>query len=506
MPRRIDKKHRKSADKANEPNQSVGVLFSDVFEVGAEVIERYGALNISLVADLPVFIDPFLLFNSENPTYQSLHKEIIRYLLFLREQAVSGNVTPGLLKSWFHFKEVDQTWLGFSVNGNRGTGLGGDFANSLKNNFGRLLDPDQALITKAYHLEKLCLIAGGVGRDRISDFTTNLIKGYLCEYTEQFATEHLKSDQLDTFSIAKAEFNYTTRAWKARQYRLPVFNNDFVLLVPVDILSRDETWINRGDLTKQFDRLPDSLPDDALRAQVNNYFIGLLPKKPTAPERAEAITRTLLRYPELVDHYIRLKEETGEEAKSLADIGVGEVKELFTINTEQLVQNLVTIGYYDIPANSYENVLARAKFLKHVIEDQDLYRLFWRDGKLLVSREADIQLLFKLTWYRSAFDYNAETNNGRGPVDGKASIGSGDKSLIEFKLASNSQLERNLEKQVAVYEAANRTDKSVKVIVSFTVRVFGRTTRILKRLKLTDAEDIVLIDARRDNKPSASNA
>lgn len=57
----------------------------------------------------------------------------------------------------------------------------------------------------------------------------------------------------------------------------------------------------------------------------------------------------------------------------------------------------------------------------------------------------------------SEFDVNREPNYGRGPVDFKASYGAGDKSLIEFKLGSNTQLKRNLEKQVEIYKKANQT-------------------------------------------------
>jgi hypothetical protein len=40
---------------------------SDYFEVSEEALDQYGAFNISLVSDLPPFIDPFLLFNSDKP-------------------------------------------------------------------------------------------------------------------------------------------------------------------------------------------------------------------------------------------------------------------------------------------------------------------------------------------------------------------------------------------------------------------------------------------------------
>ena len=60
------------------------VLFSDFFRVDSDAVEQYGAFDISLLADLPLFVDPFLLFNSKKPEYRQLHDKIIRYLRFLR--------------------------------------------------------------------------------------------------------------------------------------------------------------------------------------------------------------------------------------------------------------------------------------------------------------------------------------------------------------------------------------------------------------------------------------
>ena len=47
-------------------------------------------LYISLVSDLPLFIDPFLLFNSDKPEYRRLPDSIIDYLRFLRDKSVGG--------------------------------------------------------------------------------------------------------------------------------------------------------------------------------------------------------------------------------------------------------------------------------------------------------------------------------------------------------------------------------------------------------------------------------
>lgn len=85
-----------------------GIYFNDVFDVAPEKLEAYGAFNVSLINDLPMFVDPFLLFNSKDDEYQALHESIIRYVRFLRDKSVAGLVTPGLLKAWFMFGEIEQ--------------------------------------------------------------------------------------------------------------------------------------------------------------------------------------------------------------------------------------------------------------------------------------------------------------------------------------------------------------------------------------------------------------
>jgi hypothetical protein len=79
----------------------VDIYFSDFFKVTHGVVERFGAFDISLVNDLPLFIDPFLLLNSRNPKYRHLHAQIIRYLSFLRDQSTEDNVNGGLLQARF---------------------------------------------------------------------------------------------------------------------------------------------------------------------------------------------------------------------------------------------------------------------------------------------------------------------------------------------------------------------------------------------------------------------
>lgn len=68
------------------------VFFSEWFDADAKKLEDYGALDISVVSDLPMFIDLFLLFNSDKPEYQALHESIIEYLWTQRRATPSSSL------------------------------------------------------------------------------------------------------------------------------------------------------------------------------------------------------------------------------------------------------------------------------------------------------------------------------------------------------------------------------------------------------------------------------
>lgn len=222
------------------------IYFSDFFNISPNVLEEYGAFNISLINDLPLFIDPFLIFCGEKEEYQELHQGIMDYLIFLRDQAQDNPILdPGMMKLYYIFPEVKQTYLGFCNDGNEGRGLGKDFAIALHAGLKDIFsDFGNEKITKSAHIEKLCLIKPKVGRDNISDFVTNLIKEYLLNYTQTFAKEYINPNLCREFNVSRVVFDYDKKIWLSKKYFLPVYNDDYVLLTPMDLLVRDDTWIN----------------------------------------------------------------------------------------------------------------------------------------------------------------------------------------------------------------------------------------------------------------------
>lgn len=485
----------------------MNIYFSDYFSVSKKKLKKYGAFDISLINDLPLFIDPFLLFNSNKKQYKKLHKEIIKYVTFLRKMSSNGEISKGLIDHWFLFPEVKQNWFGYSKIGNGGSGLGPKFATALNKNLETIFsDFGDEQITRGSHLEKLCLVQEGVGKDNISDFSTNLIKGFLCKYTEKFAIKNIHNSRLKNVFVDHSEFNYKIRRWNSKKYCLPYIDGDYVLLTPKELLTKDEAWINKYDIIGDFDEIVESLPNSVLRAQINDYLLRRIPQDANQAETNEAIINSLNNFPILIDYYIKHKEDNGEKAVAVSDLKVKETETLLINGVRDLVSKLQQDQrFYKCKGDTFEEAWERVMFLKAMIENNDGYKIFYVKGKP-IKRESDLQLMFRLTWFASQDDVNSEVNNGRGPVDYKISRGSKDSTLVEFKLASNSKLKQNLENQVEIYKKANRTNKSIKVILYFSDAELDRVAKIMKLLGLKESKELVLIDADATNKPSASKA
>lgn len=497
------------------------MFFSEKFGIDSDLIRGYGAVDISLVCDVPLFIDPMLIFNSENEDYKKLHDGIIRYFHFLYMKASQG-LTPKEINAWFNFSEVPNNWLGYSLVGNKGNALGKKYADFLYKNIAFAIETHG--ISQSQHIEKVMLLYDGSGKDKISDLTVNLIKGFLCEYTEAFALKYIRPDLIGRFPVDKAYFNYETESFVSKEFMLPYIcdengKKEYVLLTPYDILREDEPAINKNDFLDSYDRIRSVIENDSLRAYVNNY-IGLAVKKYEERQKEkrrdsneksikkvekQAFRELTQEFPELYDYYIKLRETEVDDIRTQCSSEYkAQIEKLFVAS-----QNLIALfnrQRYTIieQSTAREEAKQRLKFFKHLIEDCDGYKNLYSNG-VQIAKENDLQRLFRFVWYGTNYKVDAEANNGRGQTDFIVSMGQKNQSIIEFKLASNPTLS-HVFTQVQIYEAANCAEGSLIAIFYFSEGEYRRSQQIVKAAgyeKMID-ESIFLIDCRNDNKPSAS--
>lgn len=354
-------------------------------------------------------------------------------------------------------------------------------------------------ISSKSHIEKLTLVGKGIGRDFISDFTTNLILEYLLGYTEAFAKAHLQPAQTKTFSV-RCRFDSKFNAWMPRDFVLPYFyleDGDFIILTPVDILTKDEAFICNSDLHASFSKITNSLENNALRDSINNYFRTLLPISPKKADIDYAITATISKFPEILDYYIRIKESEKDEAQAVSEEKRAEIIKEFIPSARAFCNQILAAGtdFFTIKPDSYSEALKRAIYLKDVIENNDGYRIFYHKGE--TASEETIQRIFRLTWFLSPYDVNSEVNNGRGPADYKVSYGGSDSTIVEFKLARTSSLEKNLNNQTEIYKKASKSISDIKVILCYTISEISKVKKLVKKITGSDhiPENIIIIDA-----------
>lgn len=499
------------------------MFFSDYFEVEHKLVEQYGAIDISLVCDLPLFIDPMLIFNSEKKVYQKLHENIVSYFTYLLEKTKMTK-NKGVLKAYFTFKEVKNTWLGYSKKENKGRGLGTNFANFLFDNLTFVVNTNS--ISTDIHIEKVLLLYDGNGKDKISDLTTNLILGYLAEYTQKFALKKISEKYLAEFPINYV-FNFQTGSFKSKLYKLPFIINDkgikeYVLLTPKDILRVEEPAISKKNFLNHMNEIRLSIENDALRSEINNYIASRLAQyiqdskdrnhDPTQKELEREEKNLYLEaakvHPELYDYFIKYVEKNGDKIEALSKDEVLSQLYKFFKNSSILISIFKKL-YPDITGapNSREELISRINYFKHCIEDCDCYKCFYDKNGVRISSEDDLQRYFRFVWYGTFYDVNYETNNGRGELDVKTSFGAKDGTIAEFKLASNTTGIKTICEQTKIYENANRpTHESIYVIFYFTLKEYESVRKTFESSKNSKKlfANAIFIDCRNDNKESGS--
>lgn len=499
------------------------MFFSERFQIDAELIKAYGAVDISLVCDTPLFIDPMLIFNSDREDYKKLHQEIIKYFHFLNRIS-RQTLANEQINAWFRFKEVPNNWLGYSMDGNKGSALGSNYAQFLYHNIGFALETHG--ISQSQHIEKAMLLYEGSGKDKISDLTVNLIKRFLCEYTQKFAKEYIAPDLCIILPVENAYFNYDTESFVSKEYFLPFVLNEkgkpeYVLLTPFDILRMDEPAINRVDFLNSHERIRAAISNSTLRAFINNHISNAVKRYEEERKRShrrindsaiQRVERTAFQeivneYPELYDYYIMLREVDTNEIRQQSIQELNQQLEKLLNASKRLVLQFEENDYsVDRSLSAREEAKRRLLYFKHIIEDCDGYKNLYVDGKR-IAYENDLQRLFRFVWYGTNYKVDAEANNGRGQADFIISSGNKNQNIVEFKLASNSSLS-HVFTQVDIYEAANCTNGSLIAIFYFTE---GELLTVQGVVKSAGYENMIntsifLIDCRIDNKPSASIA
>lgn len=236
--------------------------------------------------DLPLCVDPFLLWKSPAQQDNALHSILIdsfNHLGYLANHKNKDIAEEILIK----ISECKEVGLGFSKT-RKGLRIGSKIAQEIISLFQAIPEVRQNGFA---HFETVQLYVDQISKDRISDIACSFLKSFLIDYT---------IDQCKKYGIplsdAKVENVYDAKNHRlvdSENVSIPINpeTNEPILLVPKRWL-RKSTWINSDDY-------------------ISGYFpLNILKKNEECPEKGEILNFNRNNY-DLVQAFIKEREKTG---------------------------------------------------------------------------------------------------------------------------------------------------------------------------------------------------
>lgn len=260
--------------------------------------------------DVPLGIDPFLLYKSRDPSFRALHAAVL--------DAFNGGIAAMRIgardeaRRRFDFPEVAEIGLGYSKTSKRGSGVGTVLT-------GLILDTlahAPALLDRGVrHVEEMQLLSSGIGPDRISDIAANLLKGFLIEYTQRQCA--IWNIPLVSGVPVEHVYDPLTAEWVDGHFDLPVSPVDqgAILLVPRRIV-RALPWINYDDFLRTDFSAYLRAKRDAVTAAAR--VPADASRRPPAKDAVVTVTRSDIA---LVERYVRAREAASDQARPDATFG-----------------------------------------------------------------------------------------------------------------------------------------------------------------------------------------
>jgi hypothetical protein len=190
--------------------------------------------------DIPLYVDPFLLWKSPSMQDQALHTALLgsfNHFGYLARHGKEKEAVDALIR----ISECREAGLG-SARDKCGKPIGEGTAKEILSLFTTI---PQVKVDGFAHLEEIQLLVNQIGKDRVSDIACSLTKSFLIDYTiDQCARRSIPTEQVTLEGV----FDYSAKLFKSEKVALPVHPKSHapILLIPKRWL-RLAPWINYDD-------------------------------------------------------------------------------------------------------------------------------------------------------------------------------------------------------------------------------------------------------------------
>lgn len=182
--------------------------------------------------DLPLYIDPYAFKVGTSDFAATCNNLVIDFF-----DTVVDSIRHGSNQRAFdlltNLREPNEVHLGVSAAKSQGRGLGREQASTL---YHRLADSKAAKSGLLRDLSDCELLIPGISHDKISDITTNIIRGELAKFTKSQCQKYGVPTKQVERGIAWLEDQH---CWKNDYAHLPIYNEAPILLVPKWVVRRE---------------------------------------------------------------------------------------------------------------------------------------------------------------------------------------------------------------------------------------------------------------------------
>ncbi|HEY1212614.1 MAG TPA: hypothetical protein VGE93_03180, partial [Bryobacteraceae bacterium] len=472
--------------------------FSERFAVGIGQDDDW--FDPLLTTDTKLFVDPFLIWEEKDGPWARAHEHLLDFyeMIFALVRDSKGNedhISWKQASRLLIFPEPAEFCLGVA----EGTPLGSGSGKGLQR---EMLDGIRTAtgfgMSRVAHTEIVSLFQGGMGIDRISDMTCNILKRYFVEYTQEICRRH--EIPMREIEVRNLDWSEEFCKWKDGVCELP-YNPRIdrgAILTPkrflrsIPVASSDGFW--NWAWSERSEDLRVNMTYDILK------HMG---------KRADNVKRDLKaklarENPDIAVLYLRHLEDEEQEPYP-----VDEDPNLLVNWYEKGAEFSKHTPLSFLPEDRRDFcrfIEAVVKAYQHNIEEQDGWQLLWYEDAGREERAAQVLFRSSVIHYCRAndIDLTGESDAGRGPVDFKFSRGWGARALIEVKLARNTRFWDRILAQQPQYQKSEEIDCGYFVAIAYTDEHCSEKVR----QKLARAADLVsknsgfeikpiLVDARR---------
>ena len=239
--------------------------------------------------DIPLYLDPFLLWKSPALQDNALHTSLVNSFNNLGNQYLKGNDSDSILKLK-NSSECFEVGLGSSK-----TKIGKKISDKDAINILELFKNIPQIKSSGFtHFEEIQLFVEKISKDRISDITCNFIKSWLIDYTIEQCEKYTIPIIKNTVNV----FDYKTQSFKNEETYLPHNPN-----TNQPIIFTPKRWLRY-------------IPYINYEEYFSNYFVKETEGKFNVPlTRVQILNYNRHNY-DLVQTYIKIKERNSESAKN----------------------------------------------------------------------------------------------------------------------------------------------------------------------------------------------